>query len=52
MDSLNEANIQKLLYELDVLKMQLQPDQTETINKVTTIMASIATIAQAFGNVE
>lgn len=50
MDALNEANIQKLLYELDVLKKQLQPDQTETLNEVTTIMASIATVAQAFSD--
>ncbi|GAB3949933.1 hypothetical protein GCM10028805_27120 [Spirosoma harenae] len=48
MDALNEANIQKVLYELDNLKRQLKPDQFDTYNKVTTIMASIATVVTAF----
>ena len=48
MDALNEANMQKLLYELDNLKKQLKPDQLDTLNKVTTIMASIASVIVAF----
>ena len=48
LDALNEANMQKLLYELETLKKQLQPDQLETFNKVTTIMASITTVIAAF----
>jgi hypothetical protein len=47
-DALNEANMQKLLYELDHLKKQLNPDQLDTLNKVTQIMASIATVVAAF----
>lgn len=48
MDALNEANMQKLLYELDHLKKQLKPDQLDTFNKITQIMASIATVVTAF----
>ena len=47
-DALNEANIQKILLELENLKKQLEPNQLESINKAATIMASIATVAGAF----
>ena len=49
-DALNEANIQKILLELDNLKKQLKPDQIDVFNKVTTIAASIATVFAAFSN--
>jgi replication initiation and membrane attachment protein DnaB len=51
MDVLTEANIQKILFDLESLKKQLKPDkpdQLETYNKVTSIISSIATVYAAF----
>lgn len=36
-----EANIKKLLYEVDNLKKQLGPDQLEQANKISAIAAAI-----------
>ncbi|GAB3969596.1 hypothetical protein GCM10028806_16100 [Spirosoma terrae] len=47
-DALTEANIQKLLYELDHLKQQLKPNQLETFNKVASIVSAIATVYTTF----
>jgi hypothetical protein len=50
-DALNEANIQRILFELDNLKKQLKPDkpdQLEILNKITTIAASLTTVLAAF----
>ncbi|QMW02291.1 hypothetical protein [Spirosoma foliorum] len=48
MDALNEANIQKVLLELENLQKQLKPDQVDAYNKVASLLSSIATIYTAF----
>ena len=48
MEALNEANIQKILFELETLQKQLKPDQIDALNKVTTIASSLATVLSAF----
>lgn len=47
-DALTEANIQKLLYELDNLKRQMKPDQLDVFNKVAQIVSSIVTVVAPF----
>jgi hypothetical protein len=47
-DALTEANIQKILLELESLKKQLKPDQVDAFNKVASIASSIATVFTAF----
>jgi len=51
-DALNEANIQKLLFELDSLRKQLKPDQLDTYNKIASIISSIATVLTAYSGKE
>lgn len=48
LDALTEANIQKILLELDNLKKQLKPDQVEAVIKLTSIASAIATVFAAF----
>ena len=53
MDALNEANIQKILWELEVLKKQLsaeKPDRLEVINKVSSVMSALTTVLAAFSD--
>lgn len=49
-DALTEANIQKLLYEIESLAKQLKPDQLDTFNKIASIASAVATVAAAFSN--
>lgn len=49
-DALTEANMQKILLELENLQKQIKgkPDQLETFNKISTIASSIAAVYAAF----
>jgi vacuolar-type H+-ATPase catalytic subunit A/Vma1 len=49
-DALNEANIQKILLELEHHQKQLKPDQMDSINKITAIASSLATVLAAFSD--
>lgn len=51
-DALNEANIQKILLDLENLQRQLKPDQVDEFNKIASIAASIATVLTAFTGIE
>lgn len=47
-DALNEANIQKILFDLENLQKQLKPDQLDAFNKIASIASSIATVLVPF----
>ena len=49
-DVLTEANVQKILLELENLQKQIKgkPGQLETFNKISTIVSSIAAVYAAF----
>jgi hypothetical protein len=49
-DALNEANIQKILLELENLQKELKPDQVDAFNKAASIASSIATVLTAFSD--
>ncbi|AUD06842.1 hypothetical protein [Spirosoma pollinicola] len=49
-DALNEANIKRILYDLESLQKQLKPDQLDAFNKIASIASSIATVLTTFSD--
>ncbi len=47
--AISEANLEKLLFELEHLKKQLSPNQAETANKIATVITAILGALSFFG---